>query len=449
MLSALLASSLTFDPLGCAGTSVARGEAERPSLSGPASATTVDEGRFQLHWTTEGADAVSPADADINGIPDVVDRLGRAAASAREHHLAAGHRAIVPDDGGATDIYLRRLPVNGYAYALGPAPAACFVEIDPSLFEGGDLVLESVVAHELFHCVQYASTTAAPTWISESTATWVQYDGWRSPLLDAARDILWNDRLRGFDRAIDDVGERFEYAGFIIWDHWQRSGTEDRARHPQLWEALADDGRWRQALDSESQRLWGRSFAETFAEFASWGLFACALSDGRWSLPCDLPAVRVDWAELPVGGPWAGELAIGDHTAAFARFDTMDGQGWALDCDVEGGSDARFGAFLVDDLGGVREEAWVGGGEGATLSLRLGRAAGPDDHIRVVFVSTDGAEPGPRWTCDSTTTEADPEPTRREDAQEGDERGCGSLGGAAILLLPTLRRRRRTARRTA
>ena len=138
-------------------------EAGRPTLSGEDQ--TNSRGRWVIHWTDSGTDAVIGGDANGDGTPDAIPRILDALDFGAARYEADGWRPILDDDGrgGDTniDIYLRVVDVNGYSYPVavsGKSGHSCYIEIDPTLATQGQ-VLESVAVHELHHCVQFAYTT--------------------------------------------------------------------------------------------------------------------------------------------------------------------------------------------------------------------------------------------------------------------------------------------------
>ena len=296
----------------------ARGGGARPELSGPTTSLDSEDGAFRIHWTAAGEDApTAMADADANGRPDFADRIFAGLAAAQTSYADQGWRPVAPDDGAgdsdAIDVYVRAIDANGYAFHAPPelgseAASSCTMHLEASLGASLAGVLESVAAHELHHCVQYAYTTDAPSWLLEATATHQQYLVISSPALQAALDILWITRLSQPERPVGDLGGRFEYAGFAFDFFWESFDGFEPERLPALWEALrAAEAGWISTLDAESERLWGQPFTATYLDFATWNAFACARDDGAHydsaRFPCTLDT------SVPVAAP-AGDLLI-------------------------------------------------------------------------------------------------------------------------------------------
>ena len=151
---------------------------QRPSLAHEAVSPS---GRFRFHYDTEGRDAVDPADADGNGVPDYVDLAMTLADSAWHVQVEVlgyqepplGRRC--QGGGDEIDIYLDRpgpLPAlrPDLSDNCGGDSGPSYLEIDndfenpvfgnASLCEGyrgsrGLDALRVTLAHEFFHAVQF------------------------------------------------------------------------------------------------------------------------------------------------------------------------------------------------------------------------------------------------------------------------------------------------------
>jgi hypothetical protein len=238
-----------------------------------------------------------------------VDVVADTHATAREAYDADGWRPHGDDDGTggspAIDVYVGEIDANGYAVPDlgGPDGTSCFLRIAPRLTVGGR-VAESVVAHELHHCVEFRYTTTADTWLYEAAATTEQYARVRDLTLDYALSVLWIDRLQRPDVPIDHVDGRMEYAAFSFVKYWWERDGADYARLPARWEALAERPHWRKAVDAEAGRLWGEDLGQAFLGHPEWNAFACAADDGAHYLSDPLGCIAD--IEVPVQ-PWDGE----------------------------------------------------------------------------------------------------------------------------------------------
>lgn len=386
MIATVLASCLSLLP------SVERGF--RPALSGPESTLDDDAGRYRLHYTVVGDDAVPPDDVDGDGVPDFASRAINALSEADARYAAEGWRTPGPDNGDgesdAVDVYVRDITAFGFAYAdVGPDGPTCWMELDPGIESVAPLGIESVAVHELHHCVQYRYTVTSHPWVYEATATWEQYRLHTDDTLQAALDVLWNQRLRGADQPMDTTGGRFEYAGFAVMKWWTEFGGADEDRLVALWEALEAEPDWALALDAASEDAWGLSLVEALHHHATWNRFACSRDDGAHYddsvHPCTFPATSVNVEELAapafsLAAPAGGMLSVyGDLPAG------GDDRPVELDCSFDG--EGELGIVAVDRDGVAGEEAHGPAGE----PLRLSGAVDPDGVFAVVLTSRDEA----------------------------------------------------------
>jgi hypothetical protein len=416
----------------------------RVELSGPEIQVVSPDGNFLIHYTTQGSDRPEGLDdTDGNGRPQVIDRiiegLSLGVASFRER----GYRELLLDNGAggsrAIDLYLTEINANGYAFARPtqpPGPAhSCSMRINPELGGSATGVLESVVVHELHHCVQYAYTTEPSPWIYEATATFEQYRTVNSDVLDAASSVLWYRRLSNPHRPIDDVGDQYEYAGMVFMKFWEEYQGGDPRRIPDLWEAMTIEPYWRFAIDYEARRLWDQGIDETFLDFVTWNLFACARDDGAHygaeAVPCLAANLTVPITQLEEPRPrFDVEFEDATHTAAFFELQA-NGDERPLKVVCEGpGSDARARLRLValDRNGAMTEEVAAFGRERAGYDLRLSGTIDPEGSVALVVASV-GREPA-LLDCAA----------RRAEPLEVQGRGCNHSGRAPsgpwpILLL--------------
>jgi len=376
------------------GEDAARGG--RPDLSGPEQVLSSEDGFFAIHYTEEGEDRVqSVADSDGNGLADPLDRILSGLDTARGAYEQRGYRPLVGDAGAegsaAIDVYVVDLANNGFANAVpaedGAEPWSCYIRLAAELTGKSGELLESVAAHELHHCVQYRYTTAAAPWLYEATATWEQYNLYDSGLLEVALAVLWGTRLSGAGRPLDDVGSRFEYAGFSWWKFWNEHLPTGDERVVPVWEALSAQPDWRETLDSEAQRLWQLDLQEAFLEYATWNGFACARDDGahydQEAMGCLLEEVSVPVEPLAAGEEVVVVLDPGAYTSAYLELAASGGQDApSLNCSGPGAdAEALVRMIALDELGrrGAERTLRVTGDDGLELRLddalaRLGSA---------------------------------------------------------------------------
>lgn len=416
----LLATSLA--PVRLAGGLV--GLDERPILSG--AEQTRASGDFVVHWTEEGTDAIPDA--------DMPDRVLTALVDSAAAYDAQGWRPLVADAGGggsdAIDLYIRGVDINGYAHGVEidgeDGRGSCWMEVEADLGDLGGLVLESVVAHELHHCIQYRYTWDTASWLHESTSTWVQYRAYESSALTIALAALYATRLSEPGRPIDDLTGRYEYAGFVFVKLWTELHGTDPDRAVALWEALAVEPQWREGLETASEAAFGQPLAATTLDYATWNAFACARDDGAHYDP-DTLACTADLS-VPITAlepSFALTLDDGDHATAYGSLPAGDPV--VARCDVTGPAALRLVAVDADGVAGEAVDAY---GEGA-LELALTQAAAGE----VLFVAVATDRDGITVSCD----------TERVAPIVEEGCGCRTGGGSGAVWLPLLwlvRRRR-------
>jgi hypothetical protein len=302
--------------------------AVRPAVDGTVEELVVD-GTFRIHFTRDGADAVSDDDEDANGLPDQVDTVRDTLVRARDRFETDGWRPLAPDrgeDGGTEiDVYLRVLPTNGYAT---PVPAAdgstsCHVQLDPGSSVAGR-VLESVTVHELHHCVQFRYTANTVTWLYESGATYQQYSLVSDVVLDYAAGLLWVEWLTGHDLPLTATDGRHEYASFVFTKFWVERSGADPSRLQRLWTSLAEPDladeqpSWLGSVDRAARAEWGDDLDTVVLDHAAWSAFAGSRDDGNHYDPDVIPNIADTQIELE---PFvAGETVhhrVSPYTAAF------------------------------------------------------------------------------------------------------------------------------------
>jgi len=426
---------------------------DRPTLSGPELTIDSEDDFFRVHYTLEGSDRPGRTDAPERTVAALVE--------ARDRYLDEGYRALVPDDGtggsDAIDVYLQNVDINGYAHGVlidgEVGRGSCWMEVDGALAEAG-LLLESVVHHELHHCVEYRYTWEADSWIHEATATYEQYLGPMDGALSLALAVLYATRLGSPEQPIDDLSGRYEYAAFIFVKFWEDFGGPQDGDRLAIWEALAEDPDWFDSLGAEAEDLWGIGFDELFLEHATWNGFACTRDDGQHyaqdQLACignvSVP-VRIQPAD---GETFAVTHLVTTHTASYVEF-PADGDDWPVELTCDGpGTDATAGVRLVaadaEGISGEEATAWADDEEG--LTVRLDREVDPQGVVLAVFAST-GAEP---IDLACSATRVAPVPSG-EEPEEPTACGCatgdGTAGAWGLVAVALALGRRRSKNRRA
>ncbi|MCC6217499.1 MAG: hypothetical protein IT376_21760 [Polyangiaceae bacterium] len=142
---------------------------------------------FCLHWVASGPDAPPLFDPDGDGVPKFIIDAGDQFETAWRALTAIGYSYHGVDDGGLggdtrIDVYVKDAG-GDFAAAVFPED---FVESSPVRFSSWVMLNASVldifppayvaevIAHELKHTFDAATFGNAPSWLFESSATWVE-----------------------------------------------------------------------------------------------------------------------------------------------------------------------------------------------------------------------------------------------------------------------------------
>ena len=323
----------------------------RPSL---AHEVVTPSGRFRVHYDTEGPDAVDPADADGNGIPDYVDLVATLADGAwRVQVEDLGYREPPLDEGQGggdeVDIYLTdvgRSRVYGLTHPMssgvtGPSYLEIDNDFENAVFGNASVcrgysgtrgleALRVTLAHEFFHVVQFGYYQGGDgSWWQEATATWME-DVVHPGVNDYLQYVCVF--LQSPGRALDggDPGVDFHPYGSSIFAFFldQRYGREMVRR---TWE---EHGRRRSAsLDNFDRAL--RDFhgeagisgpeaglESAFADFSVWSWFVGDRSREGFFAEGDLYPTREEPAFPVAAGTEVSDSGAVDHMASrYLRFD--------------------------------------------------------------------------------------------------------------------------------
>ena len=160
------AGSASPPPPPAAAVFTARDIYDRPSRAYPA-------GQVVVHWVSAGPDAPPPADRNTNSVPDYVEQVAQAAELSLERFAALGFRPPSLDSRGSDnniDIYLADVAGRwaGKAFPFHRSDGG-YTIVESSIDNPDSLA--ALVAHELFHLVQFAyAPRAMPCWVGEGTA---------------------------------------------------------------------------------------------------------------------------------------------------------------------------------------------------------------------------------------------------------------------------------------
>lgn len=277
---------------------------ERPAL---AHSFATSDGRFRIHYTTSGTDAVDPTSTNILGIPDYVYEAALAATYA--HHVlidSLGYREPASDggrDGQEFDIYIINRAGQDYGYtvpetavpgALGRYAAFCVVDNDFSqeenYFTPGVNGLRVTVAHEYFHAVQLNyQLREEDIFFLETSSVWFE-------------DVAYNDindyvnylppYFRMTSLPLNTQNNSHEY-GNGLWLHYLVKRFDIHVVR-RIWEQIETT----QALLANRNVLvsLGQTLGDAFSEFAQWMFFTGYRADAMkyFSESASYPLVSFD-----------------------------------------------------------------------------------------------------------------------------------------------------------
>ncbi|OGU00364.1 MAG: hypothetical protein A2X80_12875 [Geobacteraceae bacterium GWB2_52_12] len=200
-------------------------ELAAPVLSGPELTVTSPSGRFLIHYTTAGDDAV-PSLAWVQTVAQTFDDVANA-------YLNRGWRLAPTNSGAPYDVYLRDLaPRRLYGLTTSdrlnassgfPHAFSSFLEIDnnytDTLYDPYTEIqnLQITAAHEYHHAIQYGYNFFFDIWYAEATSSFFEDE-----LYDNVNQLYnyipgwFNNSTRSIDLAVGDNATQVG-AGYGRW----------------------------------------------------------------------------------------------------------------------------------------------------------------------------------------------------------------------------------------
>lgn len=265
---------------------------ERPVL--PAFYETPD-GHFRLHYALAGVDAVPPADADGNGVPDYIDTAASLLSYVYSVLVDTLGYPPPPSDSGAGgsdayDVYFLNLGPQGlYGETVperllpqGSFPRfTSFLKLDndyspadsvggrPTYRETGVRALRVAIAHELYHAVQFGNYGIARSGmlLYELASTFMEwrifpdtrdYEQFLPELFQQPEQCVFGD---GDNAAL---GYRFAVFGQYLYLRWG-----DTVFH-RMWEHIGAGAHPYGALDTALRECAQSSLPTAWCEFLPW-----------------------------------------------------------------------------------------------------------------------------------------------------------------------------------
>ncbi len=285
-------------------------------------------GRFRVHFTRSGPNAVAAADVDASGIPDAVELVAVTYDRVASFYAGLGYR-LPPDDawvqggnGGDErfDVYLvdfagradGAFRLDGCLDASTRCTGHMLQENDFAgySYRSYDEAVATLASHEFFHAVQAAYNPGLGIVASEGTAVWA------TERFDPSLGDLEHFSSSYMDRpdrslVLDPEGPALAFSyGSSLFFQFLGERFGDRILLS-LWEEslVSPAVRWPVMLDTRLRRDHAADFDAAFAEFARWnvatgskaqpgqgyarGAGYAELSPDAKSLPVDEPSVRV------------------------------------------------------------------------------------------------------------------------------------------------------------
>ena len=285
-------------------------------------------GRFRLHFSRVGPNAVAAADADGSGVPDAVETAARAYDTVAAFYAGLGYLlppgdGLLPGDTGGDerfDVYL----VDFAGRADGAYRLEACLETDTRCagymlqendfagykYPSYETAVTILASHEFFHAVQAAYHPGLGSVASEGTAVWAseRFD----PDLEDLEHFS-SAYLSRPDRSLvvdpDGPAQSFSYGASLFFQFLSERLGDDVVRA--MWEESVrmPSAPWPTLLDTVLRRERGMDFDTAFSEFATWNLatgararvgqgyargagYADLVTSAR-TLPVDESAVRV------------------------------------------------------------------------------------------------------------------------------------------------------------
>ncbi|EAU67271.1 hypothetical protein STIAU_4959 [Stigmatella aurantiaca DW4/3-1] len=249
-------------------------------------------GRFRLHFSRSGPNAVAAADSDGNGVPDSVETAARMYDRVAVFYEGLGYR-LPPEDtalpGGNNggdekfDVYLVdfALRADG-AYrmdgCLGEGTNCAGHILQENDFAGYSYrsyeeAVATLASHEFFHAVQAVYHAGLGSVAGEGTAVWATERF--EPALDDLEHFSSSYMTRP-DRTLvvdpDGPAQSFSYGSSLFFQFLGERFGEGLIRS--LWEesVRSPSAPWPALLETCLRRDWSTDFDRAFTEFAQWNL---------------------------------------------------------------------------------------------------------------------------------------------------------------------------------
>jgi hypothetical protein len=244
------------------------------------------EGRFRIHYTTVGTDAVSLEDLDGSGVPDYIEEVGRTMDHVYHTEIEEMGFPAPPEDfdidGPEWDVYIRNISDYGYTtweYPVSQNPDVwtTYITLDNDYSQTKTKGLDGLhvsAAHEFFHMIQFGyNFRYEDIFVMEAASTWME-----DAVYDSVNDYLYYlpSYFRNTNIPFNHSGSNREY-GLSIWFHFleKRFGGYEIVK--EVWEQIVSYPAMG-ALDQALQDR-GSSFPAELTLFYGWNYMTGSRSD--------------------------------------------------------------------------------------------------------------------------------------------------------------------------
>lgn len=282
-------------------------------------------GRFLVHYTRVGTNAVPAADNDTSGVPDFVEYVADVYDNVVSfYETMLGFRAplgdgAVADNGGdgRFDVYL--VDFNGVGdgtfqidSCTNANPEQCIgfmvQENDYAGYGYPSIAVANRIlgSHEFFHAVQAAYDFGQGSVLAEGTAVWAT-EAFEPGLDDfeAFVDGYLDHTDRPIDEPLPGPVDPFSYGSAIVFQFFEEAYGPGMIRA--IWEACENGGggvadpAWIDVLDPTLGSVAGVTFADAFTELSKWNLYTASFADPTvaYARASAYPRVRIEDIALP------------------------------------------------------------------------------------------------------------------------------------------------------
>lgn len=319
-------------------------------------------GRFKIHYTDIGSDAVPIEDLNNNGIPDFVEEVTQAFENSYQVEVNQLSYQEPPDDAGVDgaeyDVYIENLGSNFYGFTQPESDppethqndrrSYIVIDNDFSLhFTRGVPAAKVTAAHEYLHAIQFGyrnfSLVNDERYYYEFCSVWME-------------DVVYDDvndyyqYLPTFFRRTNIPFNTFDhfghYLGQALWNHFLVKKYDDFSVIRRTWEIMQDDKPVLDAIDLSLKEK-GSSFINDFSEFAVWNYFTGIRAD-----PINFYDESTAYPEILLQGEFmiTSDTTLVDSslslTHKYYKFTTQTSGVFEISGNLEDPEDWRFAAII-------------------------------------------------------------------------------------------------------